>query len=557
MEGSMVIIQDEELLNGSISKDTADLISSMSDEELSKVSFSVPWQYSASNNYNDPDGFEEDVRSTPASRKDVQAECWNKSIENPQINTHVRGMMGRTNGFGFEVTSEVPKIQEAIEEIELDHRNRLYNYYSKFTARAHIEGELFLNLTPHLDGFVEVDFIDPVDVDGSADDGIIYHPTKTTMPLFYFIKGKLVPSIFIARYPELVDVAKQDKNFSSSLISDVVAGGKYKKLGGFKRFVISWDRSFLTKRNTSHLRTTLKWLNHYENLKLYEIDHKKSSGAYVWVVTIEDIKTFRLWASLTDEQRRATGIAAKKTPGSTLVLPPGMKLEARNPQLPKISDSDTDILAMISSGLNEPTDVTMGSSNSPFASVKASRGPMSDRVSDEISYYEKFLRYDFWGSIFFLKSKLSDFPSTFKVREAQGFKKIEPGSEKDPEPIFEYVQKKPEQLIEINFPTSEVVDAETRARAYLGVKHGSIVDTLGIPASEVAKRLGFGNYGRLRLRYETEKLKYPELLPTIDAESLQESTEAEPARSTAKAQKGASSGEKSKGTEKKEAKTSA
>jgi hypothetical protein len=61
-------------------------------------------------------------------------------------------------------------------------------------------------------------------------------------------------------------------------------------------------------------------LNYYENLKKYEIDHKKSAGAYLWIVTMEDPRAFRAWLALTDEQKRKTGIAAKKTPGSTLVL---------------------------------------------------------------------------------------------------------------------------------------------------------------------------------------------------------------------------------------------
>jgi hypothetical protein len=61
-----------------------------------------------------------------------------------------------------------------------------------------------------------------------------------------------------------------------------------------------------------------------------------------------------------------------------------------------------------------------------------------------------------------------------------------------------------------------VDDAETRARAFLGVKHGSVYDNLGIPNEEIAKKLGFGNYRRLRLAQATEEDKYPELTPAID-----------------------------------------
>ncbi len=87
-----------------------------------------------------------------------------------------------------------------------------------------------------------------------------------------------------------------------------------------------------------------------------------------------------------------------------------------------------------------------------------------------------------------------------------------------------------EQLIEISFPTTEMLDPEIRARAYLGVKHGSTFDTLGIPNSEIAGKLGFGNYRKLRLVHAAEMEKYPELIPTVDQEGLQEKREAEKGR---------------------------
>jgi len=203
-------------------------------------------------------------------------------------------------------------------------------------------------------------------------------------------------------------------------------------------------------------------------------------------------------------------------------LPPGMKMTAINPNLPKISEGDTDILHMVTGGLNEPEDVSTGQSKGTLASVKASRGPMSDRISDEISYFDKFLKYDFYASIFFLKSVVSNFPSEFSVREAVGFDKQKPK--------FKNVKKKPEFLIEVSYPESEINDAESRARAFLGVKHGSTYETLGIPNAVIAKKMGLGNYKKLRLQHATEEEKYPELLPSMDQEGQQEKTEAEPGK---------------------------
>lgn len=495
-------------------------LSKMSDEQLSLLQFSMPWQYDAEASTTDPDGFDTDrdsIRRKKLDRKRLQAVCWNKFDFNPNVNTAVRGQVGRLAGYGFTISSDIAKIHEAIEETEYDQRNRLFTFWPKFAGRAFIEGELHLCLTPHADGFVEVDFIDPALITGGGDDGVVYHPLKKTMPLFYFIENsnQVIPSIYLGYYPDLEKEVPTNTVSTAARAWSKSSKAKYKKLGGYKRFIVSWDRGMITKRSVSYLRTIIEWLNHYENLKKYEIDHKKSAGAYLWVVTITDAKAFRSWLSLTDAERRQTGIMAKKTPGGTLILPPGMTMDVKNPSLPKISESDTDILHMVTSGLNEPEDVSTGQSKGTFASVKASRGPMSDRISDEVAFFERFLKYDFYAAIFYLKSAVSNFPDVFTVKECVDF-------DEDKEPIMRNVKKKPQFLIDISFPTSEVIDAESRAKAYLGVKHASLFDTMGIPNAELSKKLGFGSYKRLRLAHATEKEKYPELIPTMDAEAYQE-----------------------------------
>lgn len=505
------------------------------DDVLTHLQFSVPWQYDAdtTNQYRDADGFTyvSSDGEVMAKREELQQVCWNKFHTNPQMNTSVRNITGRLTGLGFETCCDEWEVQEVINTIELDPRNRLYNFWPKFVGRAIIEGELFLCLTVHRDGFVEVDYYDPMVItDPDVEHGIAFHPRKTTMPLVYCIEGEdgdegdQIPSIYCAFYPELMTEARKIQGITQKRLNRSRSRSKsYGKLRGYYRFMVAWDRSFITHRNVGYLRTTIEWLNHYENLKKYEIDHKKSAGAYLWTIEMEDVKAFRTWLSLTDEQRRKTGIARKKVPGSTLILPPGMKLQAVTPRLPKISEEDTDIMQMITSGLNEPEDVTLGSSRSPFASVKASRGPMSDRISDEVAYFSRFMRWDFWRSIFYLRYAVGQMPRYYNVREAIDFK--------SQEPVFKNVKRTPEELIEVNFPVSEVIDAEARARAYLGVKHGSVYDTLGIPASTIATKLGIHNYRRMRLLKATEDEKFPELLMTIDQESMQEQREAEPSPS--------------------------
>ena len=494
----------------------------LDDDELSALQFSMPWQVNQTDDSTvvDPDFSSNNGNGFVLNREELQQACWNKFNENPQVGTAVKGQVGRLAGFGFEVSCEIQEIQDTLEETDLDQRNRLYTFWPKYVARSIIEGELFLCLTVHTDGFVEVDFIDPSNITGGGEDGIIYHPSKATMPLFYYVKQEntsdssvLVPSIFIARYPELAKEAAKSTGYMDNLTkSSRSANNKYKKVGGFNRFIVAWDKGFVTKRNVSHLRTILEWLNHYENLKKYEIDHKKSAGSYLWIVTIEDPKAFRAWLSLTPAEIAKTGIMAKKTPGGTLVMPPGMKIECKNPSLPNISESDTDIFHMVTSGLNEPEDVTSGQSKGTFASVKSSRGPMNDRIADEVNAFEKFLRHDFYGGIFFLKNAVVNYPATFNQRVAVDFK--------NQEPVFKNVKKRPELLLSIGFPTSTTNDAEGTARAFLGVKHGSTYETLGIPNEEIAKKLGFGNYRKLRLQHATEMERYPELALSVDQAAI-------------------------------------
>ncbi len=529
-----------------LSDEVAEKLLNISDEDLGNLQFSMPWQVFDPSPNVDADGAP--IRNSSEtgvvsnlSRQELQVECWEKFNANPQTNTAVRGVVGRICGYDFETTSEISEIQEVIEQIELDPRNRLYNYWPKYVARAFVEGELFLIATCHPDGFIEIDFLDPENVSNKGDDdtGIIFHPRKKLMPIFYNISddpgGQIVeqiPSIYVARFPSLVSDATSHVDYSRSLQQSSRSRKKaFRKTGGYNRFVIAWDRGFCTRRTVSYLRTTLIWLNHYENLKKYEIDHKKSSGAYTWVFSFEDVKSFKRWLQMSDADRAKTGIMAPIVPGSRLMLPPGMKVDAKNPQLTNISESDTDILQMASSGLNEPMDVMQGSLNSTFASANASRGPMSDRTSDEIAYFDRFYINDFWGNIFFLKHAMGKFAEFFPVEEAYAFK--------NGEPMFKKIKRRPERLIQVNYPTSETIDLEARVRAVAGVKHGPLSESVGIPQSMAAGKIGFGGYGRGRLRKATEDKKYPPLVYSVDAESLQETKEGEPKKSEPKPKKSA------------------
>ena len=98
------------------------------------------------------------------------------------------------------------------------------------------------------------------------------------------------------------------------------------------------------------------------------------------------------------------------------------------------------------------------------------------------------------------------------------------------EPVFEEVERRPESLIDFSFPVSETQNLEGRVKAVLGAKHGPISETLGISKKSVADLVGIGGYARQRLVKATEDRNYPELVYTVDAESMQEKKEGEPSK---------------------------
>jgi hypothetical protein len=514
------------------------LIDGLTDDQIMELGplTTSPWSYQELNKetHRDEDGFAIDPMGNLQNFSQLQAECWKKFVLSPQINSHVRDYQGSLTGSGFCMGSDVQEIQDAMTEISEDPRNEFHKRLPQYVARAEIEGELFLPLTVHVDGFVEIDFMEPQSLKGGGDSnsGIIFHPKKQTMPLMYRFEQKSskgaseiihVPSIYLAMYPQMYKLISGNPGITQkSLRLSLGIGRKYSKLGGFKSFITSWDRGFLTKRNVSHIRTTIMWVNHYENLKKWEIDHKKSSGSYLWVVQMEDAKAYRTWLKLTDEQKKSTGLFAKKVPGGTLVLPPGVSLKCENPNLASISDQDTDIMQMVVSGLNAPNDMVTGATKgSTFGGIKATRQPQSDRTNDQIAYFERFLRFDFWRWIFFLRGSMIKFPETYSVKEAVEFK--------NKEPVFKTVKKKHFQLVDFEFPVSEISDSEATARALLGVKHGSVAESLGIPKADIAKKMGFGGYKKKRLRFATEEKTLPKTPLAILVEAAQSSSpEGEP-----------------------------
>ena len=525
------------LVEALTSPEMVSAFNTVSDEML--ASFSFPLMGGTKRKHAvDEDGFPLIAQENLRDLHKWQELCWQKAETNPQINSHIRDMMGRMAGWGFSFYSRIPDLQNMIDEICDDPRNSIYQNIPKFCARTEIEGELSLCYTLHKNGFVEIDFIAPSMIKGGGDNdsGIIFHPTKQGFALFYCVTFEkerdteqdqvaLIPSINLAYYPELEETIKNHPSYNPTKLNYAKAknpnNAPYKDFGGYQRFIIHWNKGFLTKRNISHIKTTIDWVNHYETLKMYEIDHKKSSGAYLWVIKMEDVKAFRTWLQMSDADRKKTGIMQPKDAGGTLVLPPGMTIECINPKLSSISDQDTDIMQMVSSGLQKPQDTMLGDYKSSYASVKASQGPQGDRINDELHYFKLFLQYDFWRPICFLMSKARRDFNYYRITE-------EVVDFVSKEPIKKKVKKEVWKHIDICLPVSRLEDIESIAKAMLGSKHASIVETLGIPRDVVAQRLGFANYLALRKAKATEDETLPDTLSLMNEEQAQEKVEGEP-----------------------------
>lgn len=552
------------LLDASVLNDDSVLnaLEQIPDDVLQRINFAMPWQEPSPEQVKemyeargvDEDGFP--IIGRIHGYKNYayyQRLCLAKYEENPQISSHVREVIGNLTGAGFAVTSEVEEISDYLEELFSDPINNFYQSIPKFVGRAELEGELFLIYTIHKSGFIEVDFVDPGSlVGGDKDTGILFHPTKENFPLAYIMqieylgesKQVLVPSINIAYMPELaIELKKVLKDKKMKLDENYAkdTSPKFKKdFEGYFRFMVSWDKSLFEPRNVSHIKTTIKWLNYYEDLKKYEIDHKKSAGSYLWVAKFEDIKAFRLWLSLDEKERKKTGLLEKKAPGGTIILPPGMDFQCTNPNLQKISDQDTDILQMVISGLGKPEDLVTGTPRGTQSGIMAGRAPHSDRIANDIEFFRRFLQNVFFRALFHIAIKFGKLKEKYPVLKVTGYKKtnkqviriLDDGQkESEKKEILEPIEKKKQAyahtLLEFGFPVSEMAATEGKARALLGVKHGSLVETLDLPREDIAKRLGFYNYRSLRLKRSEEQLKYPETLTDLYQEAIQERIEGE------------------------------
>jgi len=481
-------------------------------------------------------GSDNDTSSYTLSR--LRTECWRQFKTNPFVGTATRDSVDSFVGDGFSIRSKVQEINDVLEKEFFDYRNKLWTRMRQVVTAYEVTGESFLCLTcdPY-DRFVHIDMIHSNQIDGvdASGNGIIFHPEKTHMPLFYHVRRNndsneydLIPSIYMAMNPNMVTVAENHPAFDKNKIRSSLMTQKqnprwdFEQFGGFRRFVVERESDIVCQRNISHLWSVLIWSNFYTLMKSVEIDHKRALASFCWVMQPNDESAWEVWNKLTPQEQARTGLLGPKPPGSTLIPPFGFDVKAIAPQLPNITGSDNDLREMLVAGLQQPADVITGNPEGKnFGSVKASRGPWSDRVLNQQSYFKAWTIHDLCRSILFIYNKLYGMSDKFSFKEVVRYE--------NKEPISEVIVRPAWQFVNVNVPVFSSGNLSDLRSFYLGSKPAGLVDVLGISQETVSRKLGISDYHEERLKRETEKLHYPSTMPKdMSGEQLQEAQLAMP-----------------------------
>lgn len=466
----------------------------------------------------------------------LQEKCWELYRTFGPVSAAVNSKSDYVTGHGFSVYSPNLDIRAELQDIFYSYRNRLYAAINGWVVRMFAEGELFILLAFDEEGKVTVRVLEPSRIGrGTANDGLTVNPEDVLQTLFYehyYNSGssELIPDISLAFNPELIRIAEKESGYSEKKFErSKGAGGKFKALGGFRRFVLHWKN--LTgvheyRRDLSVISTVLEAVHLYWNAIKWQLDHKKAQCAYTNVVGFSDSPQGRiaygLWKGLTTEEKAKVGLTGNMTPGSTIFLLPGMSFDVKAPQLTKLEGENQDLLNVAGAGMKSPQDLFQGqSSGSTFASLKASRSPLEMEIRNTQYKLKNFLLYEFMRLCFFVRSNIGKFPDTFKKDEVADFR--------EGKPEFKTIDVEPIELIELTFPEISFDEKiEGKANAYLGSKHLGL-RAIGVSDERIAEQMGIGDLVRQKALQALEERKYGKLKVVLD-EQKKAASEAPPAK---------------------------
>lgn len=457
-------------------------------------------------------------------RSIINAEAWVKYVEDAFVGSAIDRLAGRVAGRGFNISSHIYELQEFIDEIVDSPINELYSSYLGYAIRKMVEYELFLRCTIHNDGFVEFDVIEPKDITGMGSTnltttGIIPHKTKATLPVWYRVRKPksgtqvsndftLIPSIYHVYMPDLAKMYTEEdlKSFGATVtpVNEILE----KRSGGavrYSTFVMSWRNGVKEIiRNVSKLRTIFEPLEDYKQNKKWRSEYMKALTSYFIFYEFEDKMSWYRWQALSDEKKRETGLLQPLRPADRLLLPPGVKGTIQNPNLPKLSGDDEDLLKWMATAANTPYDIFASDSKGPtYASTKSSRPFYMDYINDWQGWTETFFVMDFFRFVFWVKSKLDKrFKFYYPQEVCVGFK--------NKKPVFETKKIPAYKLISCNFPASQETALQDVANGVLGSKRGDLTWHLGISKKTEAQKLGIQNYEVELMKRAQEEKTYPD-----------------------------------------------
>lgn len=458
------------------------------------------------------------AKAQPLNWRSIQAKCWELYRTFGPVNASTNSKADYAAGSGFGADSDNLDIRLYLKDFFYSYRNRLYATLPGWVIRMLGEGELFLLIAFDKEAKATVRVIEPSRIGrDTVNDGLITDPDDVTQTIWYeyyttTLNGselEYIPDIRVVFDPSLLAKVDIDRKLSENSWG----GNKFKAIGGYNRFILHWKN--LTgipeyKRDISALATVLEAVNLYWNAIKWQLDHKKAQCAYTNVLTFDDTPAgkvaWQIWNRLTDEEKAKSGLTKQLTPGSTIVLMPGLKFDVKAPQLTKITGENQDILNIAGAGARTPQDLWQGqASGATHASLKSSRSPLEMEIENLQYKLGNLVKYEVLRACFFVAAKMGKFPETFEVEEIVDVKKGEP--------TFKKIKTEPIELVNLSFPDIKFEQQiEGKVNAYLGSQHAGLT-SIGVSDSKVAKEMGVDNLNALRREQIKERQKFGEPKP--------------------------------------------
>ena len=485
------------------------------------------------------------VKPSDKNWREIQKACWNKYRLFGPLNASVNSKADYVAEAGFSVYSDEPEINMFLMDLWNHQRNKLYARMPGVIIRMLAEGEMFILLALDEEGTVTVRILEPDRIGTGEDMGLLTDPDDAYQTLFYKYRGgkltELIPDVRFILEPEyMIERTKAlgDKFDKSKVAPETTGkGGKFKKVGGYRRFILHWKNLtgiYEYLRDTSSLATVVEWINLYVKSMRWGLDHKRSLSAYTWALEFEDTPAgkvaWHLWNKMTAAEREATGLTKPLTPGSRVFTMPGLKLKVYSPQLPSLSGEGQDVLNLSGAGARTPQDLWQGqSAGSSYASIRTTRPPLVAEIENLQGKLEHFLRYDFLRPCFAAKlafggkilgagKKTYKLPETYKmlwpVFDEKSGQALTDNPDEPPK-----VKKFEVELCEaviITFPSVKMEERpQEQVNAYLGSKHGGM-QSIGVSNDRLAREFGIFDLSRERRKQAIEKMQYGSPPPKPD-----------------------------------------